>query len=198
MNLLPLLPRRAAALLLALVLAGCANVTKVASGETVVRERLVVSVDREWNQFERGLADNTPTWTVEGITIDALQFYVGIKNGELIAPTPREGKGVQPLTFRSTMQAADIIGLYQSLLTRDGSSFTLEKVEATPFAGQPGFRFQYALIRKVDDVRLRGVAWGTVHNGELFLINYSAPRLGFFTRHVDHVEALVKTARIRS
>lgn len=198
MNIRTFFPRRFAALLMALVLAGCANVTKVASGETVVRERLVVAVDREWNQFERGLADNTPTWTVEGITIDALQFYVAIKNGELIAPNPREGKGVQPLTFRSTMQPADIVGLYQSLLTRDGSSFTLEKLEAAPFAGAPGFRFEYALIRKVDDVRLRGTAWGAVHNGELFLINYSAPRLGFYARHVGHVEQLVKTARIRS
>jgi hypothetical protein len=36
-----------------------------------------------------------------------------------------------------------------------------------------------------------------VRNGELFLINYSAPRLGFFQRGLAPVEALIKTARIK-
>jgi len=191
-------PLRTAAMLLVLALAGCANVSKVASGETVIRNRLAIQVDRDWNQFERGLADDTPTWTTEGITIDALQFYVGIKNGELIAPTPKGGKGSVPLAFKSTMQAAEIVTLYQNLLTRDGSSFTLDKLDPATFVGAPGFRFEYSLVRKIDDVRLRGVAWGAVYQGELFLINYSAPRLGFFQRSVGEVDQMVKTARIKS
>ena len=73
---------RAVAVLLAVALAGCATVTKVDSGETLVRNRLAVQVSEPWNQFERGFADNTPTWTLEGITVDALQFYVGVKDGE--------------------------------------------------------------------------------------------------------------------
>lgn len=192
--------RRAALLLagaaLAAVLAGCASVSKVNTGEAIVKERLAVSVDVAWNQFEHGLTDRTPTWTVEGITIDALQFYVGIKHGELIAPTPREGKGVLPLTFKAEMQPADVVALYQGLWTRDGSAFTLEKLEPASFVGQNGFRFEYTLIRKGDDVRLRGTAWGAVRNRELFLINYHAPRLGFYPRHIAQVEKLAASARV--
>lgn len=188
---------RLCALALAVTLAGCAAVSKVSTGEAVVRNRLAVTVDTPWNQFERGLADNTPTWTVEGITVDALQFYVGIKDGELIAPTPNQGKGTLPLTFRSTMQPADIVALYQGLLTRDGSSFTLDKLEPTDFLGTRGFRFEYSLTRKTDDVRLKGQAWGAVRNGELFVINYSAPRLAFYPKYVGRVEALVKTAKVK-
>jgi hypothetical protein len=189
---------RLGALLVAAVLAGCAQVTKVASGEAVVRNRLAVTVTAPWNQFERGMGDNTPVWTTEGITVDALQFYVGLKDGELIAPTPSEPKGTLPLAFKATMQPAEVVALYQSLWTRDGSAFTLEKIEPADFLGGRGFRFEYALTRKLDDVRLRGVAWGTVRYGELFLINYSAPRLGFFARGLPPVEALVKTARVRA
>lgn len=188
---------RLCALALAVTLAGCAAVSKVSTGEAVVRNRLAVTVDTPWNQFERGLADNTPTWTVEGITVDALQFYVGIKDGELIAPTPNQGKGTLPLTFRSTMQPADIVALYQGLLTRDGSSFNLDKLEPTDFLGTRGFRFEYSLTRKTDDVRLKGQAWGAVRNGELFVINYSAPRLAFYPKYVGRVEALVKTAKVK-
>lgn len=189
---------RLAAFVVALVLAGCAQVTKVASGETVLRNRLSVTVTTPWNQFERGMGDNTPVWTIDGITVDALQFYVGLKDGELIAPTPSEPKGVTPLAFRAAMQPADVVALYQGLWTRDGSAFTLEKIEPAEFAGGPGFRFEYQLVRKLDDVRLRGVAWGAVRQGELFLINYSAPRLGFFPRGIGAVEALVKTARVKA
>jgi hypothetical protein len=182
----------------ALVIAGCANVTKVATGDTLVRNRLAVKIDTPWNQFERGMGDNTPTWTIEGITIDALQFYVGIKDGELVAPTPTGGKGVLPLAFKSGMQAADVLALFQGLFTRDGSSFTLDKLEPAEFVGVRGFRFEYSLTRKVDDVRLRGVAYGAVRNGELFLINYSAPRLGFFPKYVGRVEAIAKSAAVKS
>jgi hypothetical protein len=94
---------RASALLSALVLSGCAVtiMSKVDSGETVVKDRLAVQVASPWNKFERGVADNTTTWTVDGVTVDALQFYVGVKDGELIAPTPSSGKGREPLAFKS-------------------------------------------------------------------------------------------------
>jgi hypothetical protein len=188
---------RAAAALFVASLAGCAAVSKVETGEALVRNRLVVQVAEPWNQFERGLADNTPTWTHEGITVDALQFYVGLKDGELLAPTPSGRKGVEPLTFRSAMRPADVMVLLQSLLTRDGSSFSLDRLEATDFVGTRGFRIEYSMVRKVDDVRLRGVAFGAVRNGELFLINYSAPRLAFFPRHAAGVEALARSARVK-
>ena len=191
------LASRALAVLLVAALAGCAAVSKVDSGEALIRNRLVVQVVEPWNQFERGLADNTPTWTHEGITVDALQFYVGVKDGELLAPTPTGRKGIEPLTFRAAMQPADVMALLQSLLTRDGSSFSLDRLEATEFVGTRGFRIEYSMVRKLDEVRLRGVAFGAVRNGELFLINYSAPRLAFYPKHAAGVEALARSAKVK-
>jgi hypothetical protein len=188
---------RALAVLLAATLAGCAAVSKVDKGEALIRSRLTVQVTEPWNQFERGLADNTPTWTHEGITVDTLQFYVGVKDGELLAPTPTGRKGIEPLTFRAAMQPADVMTLLQSLLTRDGSSFSLDRLEATEFVGARGFRIEYSMVRKLDEVRLRGVAFGAVRSGELFLINYSAPRLAFYPKHAAGVEALARSAKVK-
>lgn len=190
--------RRIGVLAFALLLSACAHVSKVATGDTVLKNRLVVKVDTAWNQFDRGTDDDTPTWTVEGITVDALKFYVGVKEGEAIAPPAPGQKGGVPLTFHAGMQPGDVVGLYQSLLTRDGSSFTLDKLEPAEFVGAKGFRFEYSVVRKTDDVRLRGVGYGAIRNGELFAITYSAPRLGFFAKHATQAEVLAKSARVRA
>lgn len=176
--------------------AGCAQMANVATGEVVLKDRLAVQVDRPWNQFERGLADNTMTWTRDGVTVDSLRFYIGVKDGELIAPTPAEPKGQRPLAFKASMQAAEVVELFEGLYSRGGSSFKLEKLSPDTFVGTPGFRFEFSALRKADDVRLRGVGWGAVRNGELFAITFTAPRLAFFPQHAPSAEAVARSARV--
>ena len=178
-------------------LVGCAQVSHVASGDVVLRDKLVVTVDRPWNQFERGLGDGIPSWTQDGLTVDSLRFYPGLKDGELIAPTPSQPAGVRPLAFKSTMGTAEIVALFEALYSRGGSTFALERVAPAPFLGVNGFRFEFTGIRKSDDVRLRGVGWGAVRNGELYAITYTAPRLAFFDRNLAAVETLARSARAR-
>jgi hypothetical protein len=190
--------RRLAMLGLSLLLAACAApVSRVDVGEVTVGKRLAVKVDAAWNQFGGGLTAGVPTWTMEGITIDALRFYTDIKDGQTFGPanTP---KGRQPLVFKAGMQAADIVALFQSLQTQDGSSFTLDKLEPVEFLGGTGFRFEYSAVRKVDEVPLKGMAYGRVREGELFLVSYSAPRLVFFPRYQPRVENLIKSVSLRS
>lgn len=179
-----------------LLFAGCVAVTKVETGQTVVSERLVLNVASSWNRFERGQADNTPTWTKEGITVDALQFYVGVKEGQVISSGPRDSKDA-PLTFKAGMQPAEVVALFQAMHTRTGSTFSLDKLEPTEFVGSKGFRYEFSVTRKVDDVMLRGVAYGAIRNGELFVISYTAPRLAFFAKYVQQVEALARGATVK-
>lgn len=179
----------------ALLVAGCAQMEQVSTGDTVIGGRLVVTPDRPWNRFGSGMGDATPTWTQDGITVDALRFYVK-KDGELIARTPSEPKGTKPLQFKATMSPSDIVGLYEQLYSRGGSSFTLHKLEPYPFVGQQGFRFEFTSLRSRDDVQLAGIGWVAAHGGELIAITYTAPRLAFFARHLQAAEAVVKSARV--
>ncbi|HSI58660.1 MAG TPA: hypothetical protein VLA16_13970 [Ideonella sp.] len=195
---IPATRHRLAALLVTLLIAGCAAVSKVEVGQTLVGDRLVIQVDSAWNRFERGLADNTPTWTQEGITVDALQFYPGVKDGEEIAPPLRDGQKKQPLTFKASMQPVEIVALFQALHSRDGSSFELQKIEPAEFVGVRGFRCEFAVIRKIDDVRLRGMAYGAVRDGRLYLISYTAPRLGFYAKYAARAEAIARSASLKS
>ena len=189
---------RRAALVLGVVtwLAGCAQLSHVATGEVAIKQRLLVTVDKPWNQFDRIAGDATPTWTQEGVSVDTLRFHVGLKDGELIAPTPNEPKGQKPLAFRTSMQASDVVALFEAYYSRDGSRFTLDKVSPATFIGQSGFMFEFSSIRKSDEVRLRGIGWGAVRNGELFVVTYTAPRLAFFPRGVESATSIAKSARV--
>jgi len=182
---------------IALWLAGCAQVSKVATGQVVVRQRLIVDVDRDWNQFEFTLDDGTPTWTQEGIAVDALKFYVGLNSGDLIAPTPTQTKGQPPLAYKADMQASDIVALFERMYSRGGSTFTLDKVVPATFVGTDGYRFEFSSIRKADDVRLRGVGWFAVRGTQLWAITYTAPRLAFFPAGAPSAEAIARSARVK-
>jgi len=188
--------RRIWILIFSVLVAGCAAIAKVEPGEQVVSDRLVVDLDGPWNRFNRN--QEVPTWTVEGFTVDRLQFFVAIKDGKPIADRPKGAKEQRPLTFHSTMKAHEIVALFEGLYTEDGSTFTLDRIDPVTFIGEPGFRYSYTLVRRTDDVRLSGVGYGAVHGGELTVINYSAPRLGFFPRYQAQIEKMALGARMRS
>ncbi len=186
------------ALTLALLIGGCAQVTKIGPGEAIVGERIGVPVDSGWNQFggQFSGSNSTALWTTEGVAIDQLNFYVGIKEGGVIAANP--GKDQRPLAFKASMQPHEVVALFEAFYTRDGSSFKLDKLEATEFLGQRGWRVQYTVVRKFDDVKLSGSAWGAVRGGELFAMTFTAPAVGFYARQIGRIEKVAASARFKS
>lgn len=182
--------------LLCLLLAGCApQMTKVDSGDRAVGDRLLLTIDGPWNHVNAAGSGPAQTWTMEGLPIDVLLVYSGVKDDQVIHA---ERSGSQKtFKFRSKMQPDEIVAMFEGMLTRGGESFTLTKLEPMEFGGEKGFRFQYSLIRKVDNVHLSGVGYGAVSKGELFAILYMAPRLAFFPRHQARVEQIARGARLK-
>ena len=180
-------------LLVLLFSAGCASVNKIESGERKIGERLVVQLEGAWNHVDAPGMGPAQTWTMEGLPIDQLIIYAGLKDGQAL----HAGGGGQAKTFsfRAGMQPDEIVSMFEGMFTRDGSTFRLAKLEPVPF-GEKGFRFEYAITRKVDNVQLSGVGYGTVSKGELFAILYQAPRLTFFGRHQGRVEQMARSARL--
>jgi hypothetical protein len=170
-------------LLLAFALAACATVAKLQSGEQAIGDRLVVTFDGAWNEV------GEQTWTREGLPIDELRVFPGIRSGEPLAAGG-------PL-FSSALPHAEIPALFGKFLSSDGSVFTLRKVEPCDFAGG-GYRFEYSLRRKLDDVELAGVGYASVRRGALFAMLYSAPKLVFFDRYKRAVENMAQTARVKA
>ena len=178
-----------------LALAGCVAMAKVETGDRAIGERLSVKIEGAWNHLKAPGLGPAQTWTMEGLPIDQLLLYSGIKDGELIHP--RGGGKQRNYAFRSNMQPHEIVALFEGMLTRDGSRFSLAKLEPSAFGGRDGFRFEFGLARRVDNVVLSGVGYGAVSKGELFAILYMAPRLGFFDRHAPQVEHIARSALIK-
>ena len=185
-------------LLAVLLVAGCATVSKVEQGDQAVADRLSVNLEGPWNKFEGIAGFPVPTWTMEGIWVDRLQFYVGIKDGRPLVPDSGADGKKRPLTFQAAMQPHEVVALFQTLLTRDGSTFTLEKLDPAPFLSGSGMRFEFSIVRKIDDVRLSGFVYARIQNNELFAMLYQAPRLGFYPRYQAQVEKMAQSARLRS
>jgi hypothetical protein len=178
----------------ALWLAGCVTpVMTMQSGEQPVGDRLVIALDGSWNHVKSsGPAQH---WTMEGLPIDDLLVYSGLKDGEAIHAVTSDSS--KPFLFHSAMRPDEIISLFEGMLTRDGSTFQLTKSEPATFGGVKGYHFEFKLVRKVDNVELAGLSYGAVSNGELFSVVYMAPRITFFARHEGRVENMVRSARIK-
>ena len=177
-----------------LALSGCVAVAKIESCDKKVGERMTVTIDGAWNQVPAPGNRPADTWTMEGLPIDQLLLYSGLKDGEAINAI--SGGGAKNYVFRSGMQPDEIAALFEGIFTIGGSSYKLVKLEPMTFGGGKGFRFEFSRTRKVDNVELSGVGYCMVSKGELFAIVYQAPRLGFFPRHAGRVEQMARSARV--
>lgn len=189
--------KRLLCLVAVFALSGCAAISKVEQGDQVVAGRMAVKLEGPWNHLENMAGIQVPTWTVEGITVDRLQFFVGIKDGRQLVNLPA-GQNKQLVVFQASMEPHQLVSLFEAMLTADGSTFALERADPAPFLGGQGIRFQYSLIRRIDDVRLSGLGYARIVDGELYAILYQAPRLGFYPRYQAQVERMAQTASLRS
>lgn len=185
-------------LLLTFFLASCAGMTKVGPGDVTIREQVSAKLDSAWNRLEmpNAAGPKTEIWTTDGLTLDTLVFYVGIKDGEPLAELQQRTTKQQPL-FRAGMQPHEIVELVETTATEDGSSFKLDKLSPAAFGGGSGFRFDFSQVRKADEVEVKGIGYGTIRDGKLYLMLFRAPKIYYFNKNLGRVETVAKSVRLR-
>jgi hypothetical protein len=200
--------KRVLALLLALLLAACANVSRM-HGEQVVNDRLAVHLTDAWNKVsDPWEVDPYDTWTQEGIPLDHLRLWSGVRPGQPLMTKPavfsraEDAKDRRVPTFRLGLPPERLVSLFEELYATAGT-VTVTRMEPAMFAGQKGVRFEFTLARRSDDLDMQGVGWVAVRQDatwgeELYAATFVAPRLSFFQRLLPMAEAVVKSARIRS
>ena len=184
-----------------LLLSACASTVRI-DGEQVVRERMIVTVSDAWNMVKfPGGEQPYDAWTQDGLPLDHLRFWVAVSDGKpLMNPLPKAaGAAEAPRvpTFTKGMQHEQLVKLFESLYSADGSLVSVSKVEPSNFAGAKGVRFEFTVISKGSEVNSLGVGWASVHNDALYAATFVAPRLHFFPRLFPRAEAVVRTARIK-
>lgn len=180
-----------------IALAGCGTVRKVETGSNTVGERFTMHLEGPWNHVDFPGIKPGQVWTMEGVTVDELVIYSGIKDGQVMHPENSAQSKKQNVVFRSNMPTEQIVSMFEGVFTRDDSIFKLMRVEPSTFGGKKGFLFEFERIRKTDNLRQLGFGYGAVDNGELFSLVYIAPALTFFPRHQARVEAIAHSAFIK-
>jgi hypothetical protein len=118
-------------------------------------------------------------------------FYTGIVDGTALDQLPSRQEKQQPI-FRSTMAPHEIVELYGTVASDGGNRFTLGKLAPAQFLGGNGFRFEFSVLRKGDEVELKGVAYGAVRNGKLYLMAYRAPKVYYFNKNLARIESVAQ------
>jgi hypothetical protein len=187
------------ALLLALVLAGCASVVKV-EGEQVVNNRMTVKLPSAWNRIA---VHNEPyeLWTQDGVTLDQLRIWAGVPAGQALMRTPHTPAGQKAPrvpTFVAGMTPDQLVSLFEVLFSADGSQVRITRVEPAPFAGENGVRFEFEVIKKSNELVHKGTGWAAVRGNQLYAATFTAPELGFYKRLLPRAEGVVATAKIKA
>lgn len=186
------------ALMLAVLLAGCATVVKV-DGEQVVNNRLAVKLPDAWNKLTTH-GQPFETWTQEGASLDQLRFWAGVAPGSTLMTAPSGSLGQKAArvpTYAANMSPDQLVSLFELLYSADGSQVKITRIQPAKFAGEDGVRFEFALTRKISDLQLHGVGWVAVRKNELFAATFMAPELAFYQRLLPKAESVVASARIK-
>jgi hypothetical protein len=194
--------KRLLVLWLAVLLAACTTIAKV-EGDQVVNDRLAVHVPGAWNKIQSPWSDEPyETWTQEGMPLDHLRFWGGVASGKTLMAKPmvffraRGEKDARVPTYRAGMPPEKLASLFEELYATAGT-VKVTKLEPAVFAGEKGARFEFTLMRRWDDLPMRGVGWVTEKEGRLYAATFLAPRMSFYERLLPMAEAVVKSARIR-
>jgi hypothetical protein len=156
-----------------------------------------MQLEGPWNHIDFPNIKPGQVWTMEGVTVDELVIYSGIKSGQVMHPENSAQSKKQNVVFLSSMPTEQIVSMFEGVFTRDDSIFKLLRVEPSTFGGKKGFLFEFERIRKSDNLRQLGFGYGAVDSGELFALVYVAPALTFFPRHQARVEAIAYSAFIK-
>lgn len=158
---------------------------------------LTVTPGIDWNRLGPRLGRNAEAWTLDGHSLNDLNFYAGVADGAtLFREVDRRNR---PLPrFSATMLAPEIVQIFESTyrVAARTSLFEVGEVSPATFAGHPGVRFTYRFTIQDEEVRRNGEATGAVIGGKLYLISYEAPAIHYFARNLADYRAIVASATL--
>jgi hypothetical protein len=130
----------AACVLALALLAGCTTYTLVPPAE----KREVGGVFRvepasSWSAMKSG---NSEHWTVNGLGLEAISFVTKVADGKPLSP---DIQGDKAPTFRTGMNATDVVDLYEAyLIARGYSQVEVSGLRPHVISGADAFRFEFS------------------------------------------------------
>jgi hypothetical protein len=163
----------------------------------VAKSSLTVTAGQAWNRWSVRPIKKGEVWTLDGVNLNELYFVSGLAPGETLYRDLKKKDHPLP-ALGARMQLTDIPDFVESSVRVElnTSVFTMKEVQPTKFAGRDGVRFTYEYAVEGSPLVRRGLGAGTIVNGTLDLILYTAPGVYFYDRDAPKVEAIIASARL--
>lgn len=181
-------------LIACLALIGCAQFTLVEAERQQIGGVYSVDAQRTWNRLKE---DNAELWTADGLGLESLRFYAGLKEGQRLFK-PRVGSSDEETLpkYHPGMAITEVMEFVVDSLERAGAS-QVEGHDLRPaaFGAAEGFRFELSFTSSTG-LRYAGAVIGAVVEDKLHLIVYSGTELYYFPRYRDDVERIFASIQI--
>lgn len=182
-------------LLLIALLAGCASpFTRVDHARVVVRERMEVAAEGDWNRYTPPGSRHREIWTQHGMPLDVLVFFTGVADGDTLNDQAMASKA--PPKFKASMSPEDVVALFENMLAGDGGRFELQQLEPYVVDGGEGFRFDFFYTVRNEEIERSATAIATTRNDRLYAMVYTAPRGRYFERGLPGARRLMGSLHI--
>lgn len=182
-------------LLLIALLAGCASpFTRVDNARVVVRERMAVAAEGDWNRFTPPGSRHREIWTQHGMPLDVLVFFTGVADGDTLNDQATASK--KPPKFKTSMSPEDVVALFENMLAGDGGRFELQQLEPYVVDGGEGFRFDFVYTVRNEEIERSATAIATTRDDRLYAMVYAAPRGRYFEHGLPGARRLMGSLHI--
>lgn len=164
----------------------------------VAGKRMLAKPIAGWNRSTARPSERGERWTRDGLALNELTFFAGVREGETLYFKPLLAGRELP-KFRSAMLPTDIVEMFENSnrMILDSSVFTIGKVEPSRLGKYPGVRFSYSYAAQDEGLTRKGEAAAAIVDGQLYLVNFVAPAIHYFDRDIAEIRQLISTLQLR-
>lgn len=179
-----------------LMLAGCATTTStyklVEPHEVEICDLYSVRPTMRWSEVQRG---DVRLWTIDGVDLDAIRFFSGIKEGVPIIDMSEEKRETP---FRPDMTETELVDAIVDAFTLQGAQQVEPRnLRPAAFGSEQGYRFELSFL-DTDGLEKEGMVAGAIVDESLYLIVYTGAKMHYFPKYEAEVENILRSISIRS
>ena len=163
----------------------------------VAKSDMQVTPAQDWNRWTSRPVKQGETWTKDGTNLNELYFISGLPAGKTLYKDRQKKERPLP-QLSANLDLTEIPEFYESStrLVLGTSVFEITAIEPAILGGHEAVKFSFDYAIEGSPLKRKGMAMGTMVDGELHLIAFLAPATYFFDRDKEEVEAMMANATL--
>lgn len=168
----------------------------IASRHPIDLAGMTVVAQSDWNQASGRPGKQGQAWTHDGFDLNSLEFFAGVPDGQPLYRERNRKRNPMPL-FDSGMLLPDLADYFERSFRAQNqlATFSVLETQPTRFGGHDGLRVRYQYVLMNDELIRQGEVRLAIVKRKLYVANYSAPQLYYFSAGFPEANAIMDSAR---